>query len=134
MNERELLEELVRQGERREMAEKIKLCAIAALILVIVVLSAVCIPKIIAPLNEVSRSMQQVEKAAEEAERILSDLDEDTVAQFKETLESLNESSQQIRVFVDTLKDSGIDKLQSTIEDLNDSLSSFGSFMSIFGR
>ena len=131
MNERELLEELVRQGKRCERLERIKLCVVAALLLTLIVLAAVYIPKILTPIRQISQSMEQVEKTAEEAGRVLSGFDEKTVDQLKQTVESLNETSQQVRVFMEKLKDSGLDKLQSTIEGLNDSLSSFLKF---FGR
>jgi methyl-accepting chemotaxis protein len=131
MNDHELLEELVRQGRRRERAEQIKICAIAVLLLTVVILAAVYIPKILAPMRQISQSMQQVEQTAEEARRVLSNFDEKTVDQIKQTMESLNETSQQIRVLTDKLRDSGLDKLQSTLEGLNDSL---GSFLRLFGR
>ena len=134
MNERELLEELVRQGLRREKTEKIKLCALALLLVAVVVLAAVYIPKILAPMRQISQSMQQVEETAHEAERVLSNFDEKTVDQLKQTMESLGETSQQVRVLMDTLRDSGLDKLQSTIEELTESLNSIGSIMKIFGR
>ena len=131
MNDHELLEELVRQGRRREKTEQIKLCAIAVLLLTVIILAAVYIPTILAPMRQISQSMQQVEQTAEEARRVLSNFDEKTVDQIKQTMESLNETSQQVRVLMDKLRDSGIDKLQSTIEGLNDSLSSF---LRLFGR
>lgn len=131
MSERELLEELVRQGKRREMIEQIKLCVTSVLLLTIIVLAFVYIPRILEPMRQVSQSMEQVEQAAEEAKRVLSNFDEKTVDQIKQTMESLNETSQQVRVLMDKLKDSGLDKLQSTIESLNDSL---GSFLKFFGR
>ena len=57
MNERELLAELVRQGRRTERAEKIKICVLAALLLTVIVLALICIPKVLAPIRSISRSM-----------------------------------------------------------------------------
>lgn len=131
MSEHELLEELVRQGKRREMIEQIKLGVVSILLLTIIVLAFVYIPRILEPMRQVSQSMEQVEQAAEEAKRVLSSFDEKTVDQIKQTMESLNETSQQVRVLMDKLKDSGLDKLQSTIESLNNSL---GSFLKFFSR
>ena len=131
MNDHELLSELVRQGRRREKLERIKICGIAFLILAVVILAMVYIPKILAPIRELSGSMEEIEQSLAGAQRFLDNFDEDTVEQFKQTMESLNETSQQVRVLMDKLKDSGLDKLQSTLEGLNDSLSSFLRF---FGR
>ena len=131
MNDHELLCELVRQGKRREKLEQIKLCGIVVLLLAVVILAMVYIPKILAPIRELSGGMEQIEQSLAGAQRFLDNFDEDTVDQFKQTMESLNETSQQARVLMDKLKDSGLDKLQSTIEGLNDSL---GSFLRIFGR
>lgn len=131
MNERELLAELVQQGRRAEKAEKIKTCVLAALLLVIIVLTLVFIPKILAPLQQLSARMDQIEASFSEAERVLGFFDEKTIDQFKQTMESLNETSQQIRVLTDKLRDSGLDKLQSTIEGLNNSL---GSILKFFNR
>ena len=131
MSDHELLRELVLQGKRREKTEQIKICVLAVLLLTVVILAAVYIPKILAPMRQISQSMQQVGQAMEEAKRFLSNFDEQTVEQFKQTMESLNETSQQIRVLADKLKDSGLDKLQPTIEDLSNSLSSF---LRLFGR
>ncbi len=131
MNERELLAELVQQGRRAEKAEKIKTCVLAALLLAIIVLTLVFIPKILAPLQQLSARMDQIEASFSEAERVLGYFDEKTIDQFKQTMESLNETSQQIRVLTDKLRDSGLDKLQSTIEGLNNSL---GSILKFFNR
>ena len=128
MTERELLCELVRQGRRAEKTEKIKTCVLAALLLAVVVAALICVPKILAPMRQISRSMEQIEGSFAEAERVLSYFDEDTILKFKETIDSMGETSQQIRVFMDKLKDSGLDKLQSTIEGLSNSLSSFLKF------
>lgn len=134
MNERELLEELVRQGKKRETLEKIKLFSIVALLAAIVVLAAVYIPKILTPLHDLSQSMQAVEQAAAEAERVLAGFDEKTMDQLRQTLESLDESSQEIRVLADTLMDSGFGDLKTTIESLTESLGSLSSLLRIFGR
>ena len=130
MDERELLEELVRQGQRREKAELVKIGILAALLLTIVVLAIVLIPKILTPMQQIGQSMEQVEEAAKEAERILSSIDENTTDQLKQAIEGLNEATQQIRAMVDKLRDSGFDKLQSTIEGLNESLDAFLKFFS----
>lgn len=131
MNDHELLSELVRQGRRREKIEQIKICGIAVLLLTIIILAMVYIPKILAPIRQLSGSMEQIEQAMAGAQRFLDNFDEDTVEQFKQTMESLNETSQQVRVLMDKLKDSGLDKLQSTLEGLNNSL---GSILHFFGR
>ncbi len=94
-------------------------------------LALVYIPKIVAPIRQLSDSMEQIEASFDEAERVLSSFDEKTIDQFKQTMESLNETSQQARVFMEKLKDSGLDKLQSTIEGLSSSLNTF---LKLFGR
>lgn len=131
MSEKELLAELVRQGRRAERADMIKICVLGVALLAIVVLALVYIPKIVAPIHQLSDSMEQIEASFYEAERVLSSFDEKTIDQFKQTMESLNETSQQARVFMDKLKDSGLDKLQSTIEGLSSSLNTF---LKLFGR
>ena len=131
MSERELLAELVRQGRRNEQADRIKTCVLAALLIVVIVLAMIYIPKILAPIRQISASMDEIEETFNEAKRVLSSFDADTVDHFKQTMESVNETSQQVRVFMDKLRESGLDKLQSTIEGLNDSL---GSILQFFRR
>lgn len=128
MSERELLAELVRQGRRNERADRIKTCVLAALLLVIIVLAMVYIPKILAPIRQISAGMDEFKESFNEAKRVLSSFDADTVDQFKQTMESLNETSQQARVLMDKLRESGLDKLQSTIEGLSDSLGALAQF------
>ena len=131
MSERELLAELVRQGRRAERAERIKACVLAALLIAVVVAAAFYVPKILAPIRRISDSMAQIEQSFDEARRVLSRFDDDTVEQFKQTMAGLNETSQQLRALTDKLRDSGLDKLQSTIEGLNEVL---GSFLQFFRR
>ena len=131
MSEKELLAELVRQGRRAERADMIKICVLGVALLAIVILALVYIPKIVAPIRQLSDSMEQIETSFDEAKRVLSSFDKETIDNFKQTMESLNETSQQARVFMDKLKDSGLDKLQSTIEGLSSSLNTF---LKLFGR
>lgn len=128
MSERELLQELVRQGRRAARAERIKICVLGALLLAVVVLALIYVPKIMEPIDRISQSISQIEESFDEAKRVLSSFDKDTIERFKETMESINETSQQARVFMDKLKDSGLDKLQPTIESLSNSLSGFLKF------
>lgn len=131
MSERELLQELVRQGRRAARAERIRICLLGALLLAVVVLALIYVPKIMEPIDRISQSISQIEESFDEAKRVLSSFDKDTIERFKETMESINETSQQARVFMDKLKDSGLDKLQPTIEGLSNSL---GSFLKFFSR
>ena len=104
---------------------------LAELVLAVVILALVYVPKIVAPIQQLSDSMEQIETSFDEAKRVLSSFDKETIDSFKQTMESLNETSQQARVFMDKLKDSGLDKLQSTIEGLSSSLNTF---LKLFGR
>lgn len=131
MSEKELLAELVRQGRRNERADMIKVSVLCVLLLAVVILALVYVPKIVAPIQQLSDSMEQIETSFDEAKRVLSSFDKETIDNFKQTMESLNETSQQARVFMDKLKDSGLDKLQSTIEGLSSSLNTF---LRLFGR
>lgn len=128
MNERELLAELVRQGRRREQTEKIKTCVLTALLMTVVIAALVCIPRILAPLRQISASMDQIESSFDEAKRVLSGFDEESIEQFKQTMQSLSETSQQARALIDTLRDSGLADLKDTIEGLNSSLGSILKF------
>ena len=128
MSEKELLAELVRQGRRVEKADMIKTCVLAVLLVTILVLALVCVPKILAPIRQISASMEEIESGFDEAKRVLSDIDEDTVEQFRQTMESMNEASQQLRAFMDKLRESGLDKLPSALEGLNNSLGRFAKF------
>ena len=128
MSEKELLAELVEQGRRAEKTERIKICVLSALLLAVIVLALIYVPKILAPIRQIGQSISQIESSFGEMERVLSNFDEDTILKFKDTMDSLSETSQQVRVFMDKLKESGIDKLQSTIEGLSNSLSSFLKF------
>ena len=131
MSEKELLAELVRQGRRSERADMIKVSVLCVLLLAVVILALVYVPKIVVPIQQLSDSMEQIETSFDEAKRVLSSFDKETIDSFKQTMESLNETSQQARVFMDKLKDSGLDKLQSTIEGLSSSLNTF---LKLFGR
>ena len=131
MSEKELLAELVRQGRRSERADMIKVSVLCVLLLAVVILALVYVPKIVAPIQQLSDSMEQIETSFDEAKRVLSSFDKETIDNFKQTMESLNETSQQARVFMEKLKDSGLDKLQPTIESLSSSLNSF---LKLFGR
>ena len=131
MSEKELLAELVRQGRRNERADMIKVSVLCVLLLAVVILALVYVPKIVAPIQQLSDSMEQIETSFDEAKRVLSSFDKETIDNFKQTMESLNETSQQARVFMDKLKDSGLDKLPSTIEGLSSSLNTF---LRLFGR
>ena len=131
MSEKELLAELVRQGRRNERADMIKVSVLCVLLLAVVILALVYVPKIVAPIQQLSDSMEQIETSFDEAKRVLSSFDKETIDNFKQTMESLNETSQQARVFMEKLKDSGLDKLQSTIEGLSSSLNTF---LKLFGR
>ena len=131
MSEKELLAELVRQGRRNERADMIKVSVLCVLLLAVVILALVYVPKIVAPIQQLSDSMEQIETSFDEAKRVLSSFDKETIDNFKQTMESLNETSQQARVFMDKLKDSGLDKLQATIEGLSSSLNTF---LRLFGR
>ncbi|MBQ3481675.1 MAG: hypothetical protein IJH48_04960 [Oscillospiraceae bacterium] len=124
MNERELLAELVLQGRRAEKTERIKTGVLAALLLAVIILALIYIPRIAAPIRELSDGMEEIKTTFKEAERILSSFDDGTVDRFKQTMESVNETSQQLRVLMDKLRDSGLDKLQSTIEGLNKTIDS----------
>ena len=131
MSEKELLAELVRQGRRSERADMIKVSVLCVLLLAVAILALVYVPKIVAPIQQLSDSMEQIETSFDEAKRVLSSFDKETIDNFKQTMESLNETSQQARVFMEKLKDSGLDKLQSTIEGLSSSLNTF---LKLFGR
>ena len=128
MTDHELLEELVLQGRRAERMSRIKICLIAGLLLLVIILALVYIPKIMAPIRQLNESMNEIRGAVDKAQTILNQFDEETVDQFKQTLESLSETSQQTRALMQKLKDSGLDKLASSIEDLNKVLDGFLKF------
>lgn len=131
MSERELLAELVLQGRRAERADRIKTYVLAAVLLVIIISGLIIIPKVLAPIRQISENMNKIEESFEEAKRVLSSFDEDTADQFKQTMESLNETAQQARVFMDKLRESGLEDLQSTIERFNETI---GSILQFFRR
>lgn len=128
MTDHELLEELVLQGRRAERMSRIKICLVAVLLLLVAILALVYIPKIMAPIRQLNESMNEIRGAVDKAQTILNQFDEETVDQFKQTMESLSETSQQTRALMQKLKDSGLDKLASSIEDLNKVLDGFLKF------
>lgn len=122
MTDHELLEELVLQGRRAERMSRVKICLVAVLLLLVAILALVYIPKIMAPIRQLNESMIQIRGTMEKAQTILGQFDEETVGKFKETMESLSETSQQARVLLQKLKDSGLDSFASNIERLNEAL------------
>lgn len=122
MTDHELLEELVLQGRRAERMSRVKICLVAVLLLLVAILALVYIPKIMAPIRQLNESMIEIRGTMEKEQTILDQFDEETVGKFKETMESLSETSQQARVLLQKLKDSGLDSFASNIERLNEAL------------
>ena len=125
MTDHELLEELVLQGRRAEKMGRIKICLVAVLLLLVAVLALVYIPKIMAPIRQLNESMNEIRGAVEKTQTFLDAFDEETIDNFKQTMESLSETSQQTRALMQKLKESGIDTLASSIEELNKVLDGF---------
>lgn len=130
MSEKELLVELARQGRRTERARRLNGFLLAALLIAVVFLGTVYIPKILAPIRQISQSMSQIEQSFGEIEHVASQFDEETVGNFKDTMADINETSRQLRVMMDKFRDGGIDKLPNTLEALNETL---GRFLRFFG-
>ena len=110
MSYHELLQELVLLQRRAAVQNRLRTIVIAALLLAVIVLAVIYVPRITAPLRQISESMQQVQGAAEEAQRVLGDISSDTVARFEDTMQSLNETSREAGEVLQILKDSGLDK------------------------
>ena len=64
----------------------------------------------------------EIRGTMEKAQTILDQFDGETVDKFKQTMESLSETSQQARVLLQKLKDSGLDSFASNIKSLNEAL------------
>ncbi|MBQ1575374.1 MAG: hypothetical protein IIZ83_00305 [Oscillospiraceae bacterium] len=122
MTDHELLEELVLQGRRAERMSRIKICLVVVLLLLVAILALVYIPKIMAPIRQLNESMNEIRGAMEKAQTILNEFDGETIDKFKQTMESLSETSQQTRALMQKLKDSGLDTFASNIESLNEAL------------
>ena len=133
MSDHELLQELVLLQRRAAVQNRLRTIVIAALLLAVIVLAVIYVPRITAPLRQISESMQQVQGAAEEAQRVLGDISSDTVARFEDTMQSLNETSREAGEVLQTLKDSGLDKLKITLESLTESLGRLSSFLHLGG-
>ena len=129
MSDHELLEELVLLQRRSAAQERVKLIVISVLLLALIVVALIYIPRITAPLRQLSESMQQVQGAAREVQRVFGDISQDTITRFENTMQSVNETSQQAGEALKLLKDSGLDKLKTTIESLNESLGKLSSFL-----
>ena len=127
MSDHELLEELVLLQRRSAAQERVKLIVISVLLLALIVVALIYIPRITAPLRQLS--MQQVQGAAREVQRVFGDISQDTITRFENTMQSVNETSQQAGEALKLLKDSGLDKLKTTIESLNESLGKLSSFL-----
>lgn len=119
MTDHELLEELVLQGRRAERLNRIKICLVAVLLLLVAILALVYIPKIMAPIRQLNESMNEIRGTMEKAQTILGEFDEKTIDNFKQTMESVGETSQQARALLEKLKESGLDTLASSLEELN---------------
>lgn len=122
MTDHELLEELVLQGRRAERMSRIKICLVVVLLLLVAILALVYIPKIMAPIRQLNESMNEIRGAMEKAQTILNEFDGETIDKFKQTMESLSETSQQTRALMQKLKESGLDTFASNIESLNEAL------------
>ena len=122
MTDHELLEELVLQGRRAERMSRIKICLVVVLLLLVAILALVYIPKIMAPIRQLNESMNEIRGAMEKAQTILNEFDGETIDKFKQTMESLSETSQQTRALMQKLKDSGLATFASNIESLNEAL------------
>ena len=107
MTDHELLEELVLQGRRAERANTIKTCVIAGLLLVIIILALVYIPKIMAPIRQLSESMDEIRSTAEQVKSVLENFDQETIDKFKQSMEIFGETSQQARVFLKSSRIAG---------------------------
>ena len=130
MSDHELLQELVRQGRRSERASRLRTAMIAALL----VLALVYIPKITAPLRQVSEGMGQIEATMGQVSEFFSKFDDETLQKFERAMDSLNETSEQVKGVMSTLKDSGLDSFKKTLDELNKSLSALGSLLPFFNR
>ena len=122
MTDHELLEELVLQGRRAERMSRIKICLVVVLLLLVAILALVYVPKIMAPIRQLNESMNEIRGAMEKAQTILNEFDGETIDKFKQTMESLSETSQQTRALMQKLKESGLDTFASNIESLNEAL------------
>ena len=122
MTDHELLEELVLQGRRAERMSRIKICLVVVLLLLVAILALVYIPKIMAPIRQLNESKNEIRGTMEKAQTILNEFDGETIDKFKQTMESLSETSQQTRALMQKLKDSGLDTFASNIESLNEAL------------
>lgn len=153
MNDHELLQELVRQGRKREKAENIKTAVIAALLLVLIVALLVYVPKITAPIRELNQSMDQVRQTMIEAQGVLSNLSADKLARLEQvlddaegffstfsadkisklehTMDSLVETTEEARVFMEKMKGLDLAGLKTTLDNLNETL---GVFAKLFKR
>ena len=134
MSDNELLQELVRQGRRCERASRLRTAMIAALLLTIIVLALVYIPKIMAPLRQVSEGMGQIEATMGQVSEFFSKFDDETLQKFERAMDSLHETSEQVKGVMSTLKDSGLDSFKKTLDELNKSLSALGSLLPFFNR
>ena len=148
MNDRELLQELVRQGRKREKADRVKTAVTAALLLVLIVVLLVYVPRITAPIRELNRNMDQIRQTMSEAQALLSGfnaeklakldrvLDEaqgffsafsaEKLAKLEHTMDTLAETTEQARDFMDKMKDLDLAGLKSTLDNLNNSLGLIG--------
>ena len=91
-------------------------------------LAAIAIPKILGPIRQISESMSQIQQSFDELKGVLSGFDADTAEKFKQTMENLNETSQQFGQFMETLRDSGLDSLASAVEKLSETLGRLSRF------
>ena len=131
MTEHELLAELVLQGRRAERERTIKHCIAAIIVIALVILGAVYIPRIVAPLQQIGESLEQIQRELDKVDQFLGDLGEDSAEKFRQTVENFSDVSERLEEFMDMLKNSGLDKLQSTLEGFNDTM---GGILNFFRR
>ena len=131
MSDRELLAELVAGQRRAEKWRAVRIGAAALVVLAIVILCAVCVPRITQTVRRVNETMDQVQGVAAEAQKLFDDIQEIGTDKLAETIDTVNETATEAKAIMDKLTAAGLDSLQESIQELSEFASLVKGF---FGR
>jgi|GEM_PF-1697170 len=122
MTDHELLAELVTLQRRAALMNWIRFAALALLLVLMIVVLCIFVPRIIAPIRQLSESIGQIQQSVSGAKSFFDGLSSDTVTSLEAALESLNETSEKLNGLLDGLGDGGLRDLPNAISNLNNIL------------
>ena len=110
MTDHELMQEMVEQGRTSLRLAYVSLTLRVAVIAAIVILGAICIPKINEEYQKVAGAVEEVQQMADEVEQAALDV--------QSAMDSVEETSDNMNTVVNGFKES-VDKFSESVKSLN---------------